>query len=87
MVGLGETEQQVIGVMEDLRKIDCDFFVIGQYLKPSRDCLDVKEFVRPEVFDRYRIIGEKMGFKKVFAGFFCRSSYMAELAMENGFQK
>jgi len=87
MVGLGETEQQVIGVMEDLRKIDCDFFVIGQYLKPSRDCLDVKEFVRPEVFERYRIIGEKMGFKKVFAGVFCRSSYMAELAMENGFQK
>ncbi|MGB9642994.1 MAG: lipoyl synthase [Candidatus Ratteibacteria bacterium] len=81
MVGLGETRNQIIQVMKDLRNIDCDFFVIGQYLKPSHESIDVKEFVKPEVFEEYRIIGEQMGFKKVFAGVFCRSSYMAELAL------
>jgi len=81
MLGLGETEHQILQVMKDLRSIDCDFFVIGQYLKPSPESLDVKEFVRPEVFEQYRVIGEEMGFKKVFAGVFCRSSYMAELAL------
>ncbi|HOK81090.1 MAG TPA: lipoyl synthase [bacterium] len=81
MVGFGETRNEIIQVMKDLRSIDCDFFVIGQYLKPSYESIDVKEFVRPEVFEEYRVIGEQMGFKKVFAGVFCRSSYMAELAL------
>ncbi|MCM8758858.1 MAG: lipoyl synthase [Candidatus Omnitrophica bacterium] len=79
MVGLGETKDQVIEVMKDLRSIGCDFFVIGQYLKPSPESLDVKEFVHPDVFQEYKIIGENIGFKKVFSGVFCRSSYMAEL--------
>ncbi|MCX7705379.1 MAG: lipoyl synthase [bacterium] len=80
MVGLGETKQQILEVMNDLRNIDCDYFVIGQYLKPSSENLDVKEFIHPDIFQEYRIIGEKLGFKKVFSGVFCRSSYMAELA-------
>ncbi|MCM8788683.1 MAG: lipoyl synthase [Candidatus Omnitrophica bacterium] len=81
MLGLGETKQQVLDAMKDLCRVGCDFLVIGQYLKPSSECIDVKEFVRPEVFEEYKIIGEKMGFKKVFSGIFCRSSYMAELAL------
>ncbi|MCM8822759.1 MAG: lipoyl synthase [Candidatus Omnitrophica bacterium] len=81
MLGLGETKNQVIETMRDLRQVGCDFFVIGQYLKPSSECADVKEFIRPGVFDEYRVIGENMGFKKVFSGVFCRSSYMAELAL------
>lgn len=81
MLGLGETETEVIELMEDLRKIECDFLVIGQYLKSSPENLDVKEFIHPDVFQRYKVIGEKMGFKKVFSGVFCRSSYMAELAL------
>lgn len=81
MVGLGETKKDVIDVMKNLRNIDCDYFVIGQYLKPSPENLDVKEFVHPDIFEEYRIAGEKLGFKRVFSGVFCRSSYMAELAL------
>lgn len=81
MVGLGETFDEVIGVMNDLRNIECDFFVIGQYLKSAPENLNVKEFIRPEIFEKYKKIGEKMGFRMVFSGVFCRSSYMAELAI------
>jgi len=81
MVGLGETKKEVMQVMKDLRSIGCDFFVIGQYLKPGSENIDVKEFIHPDVFEQYRIEGEKLGFRKVFSGVFCRSSYMAELAL------
>ncbi len=81
MVGLGETFDEVVAVMNDLRGIGCDFFVIGQYLKSAPENLDVKEFIRPEVFEKYKQIGERMGFRMVFSGVFCRSSYMAELAI------
>jgi len=81
MAGLGETHEEVLQVMRDLRSAGCDFFVIGQYLQPSKSNFPVKEFIRPEVFEAYRKTGEEMGFKKVFAGTFCRSSYMAEEAL------
>ncbi len=81
MVGLGETFDDVINVMNDLRSINCDFFVIGQYLKSAPENLDVKEFIKPEVFKEYKHIGEKIGFKMVFSGVFCRSSYMADIAL------
>lgn len=80
MVGMGETREQVFEVMKDLRKAGCDYFVIGQYLRPSPEHIEVKEFIHPEIFEQYRIVGESMGFKKVFSGVFCRSSYLAELA-------
>ncbi len=83
MVGLGETFNQVIDTMKDLRDVGCDFFVIGQYLKSAPENLDVKEFIAPEVFENYREIGEKMGFQMVFSGVFYRSSYMAERAMDS----
>ena len=81
MVGLGETEEEVIEVMKDLREIDCDFLTIGQYLRPSEKHYPVKEYVTPETFERYKIKGEELGFKFVASGPFVRSSYKAADAM------
>lgn len=78
MVGLGERPDEVISVMEDLRKADCDYITIGQYLRPSKKNLPVREYIRPEVFDRYRDIAIEMGFKAVASGPLVRSSMNAE---------
>jgi len=77
MLGLGERETEVLAVMEDLRKAGCDFLTIGQYLRPSKENLPVIEYIRPEVFDKYRIIGEGMGFKAVASSPLTRSSMNA----------
>ncbi|TAL48200.1 lipoyl synthase [archaeon] len=77
MVGLGETEEEVLQVMHDLREIYVDFLTIGQYLRPNDWNIPVKEFVTPEKFELYRKAGEKLGFKYVTAGPFVRSSYRA----------
>jgi lipoic acid synthetase len=74
MLGLGERESEVIKVMEDLRGVDCDFLTIGQYLRPRKENLPVVEYIQPEVFERYRFIGEKMGFKVVASSPLTRSS-------------
>lgn len=81
MVGLGETEDEVIQMMRDLRAVDCDFLTIGQYLRPSDMHLPVREFVRPETFQRYKEVAEELGFKYVFSGPFVRSSYQAGSAL------
>ncbi len=78
MVGLGETKEEVISLMQDLRAIDCDFLTIGQYLQPTFDHLDVVEYIHPDRFEEYRAIGLDLGFKGVASGPFVRSSYMAE---------
>ncbi len=78
MLGIGEKEAEVIDLMSQIRETGCDYLVIGQYLMPSSNALDVKEYMRPEIFDRYRETGMAMGFRNVFSGTFCRSSYMAE---------
>ncbi|MDH5173667.1 MAG: lipoyl synthase [Elusimicrobiota bacterium] len=77
MLGLGEEEQEILGVMEDLRKIDCDILTIGQYLQPSSSHLEVRRFIPPGKFEEYRQIAEKMGFLFVASGPFVRSSYRA----------
>lgn len=77
MVGLGEKEREVIQVMQDLRDIDCDIFTIGQYLQPSKGHLPVDQYVRPEQFEKYRVIAEDFGFKYVAAGPLVRSSFHA----------
>lgn len=82
MLGLGETQEEIIGVMNDLRRIFCDFFVIGQYLQSDKNNMPVIEFIKPELFDYYKKTGESLGFKKVFAGTFFRTSYHAEESLE-----
>jgi len=78
MLGLGESESEVRGLLGDLRSVGTDVATIGQYLQPRRRRLPVAEYIRPEVFDRYRDFGMSIGFRAVFSGPFVRSSYMAE---------
>jgi lipoyl synthase len=81
MLGLGETEEEVVQVMRDLRAVDCDFLTLGQYMRPTRDNLPVKRYVTPEEFTQLGQIAWDMGFKMVHSGPLVRSSYHAgELA-------
>lgn len=77
MLGLGETEEEALQVMGDLREAGCTYLSLGQYLAPSRGHQPVHEFVRPEVFERLREKGEAMGFAHVESGPYVRSSYHA----------
>jgi lipoic acid synthetase len=79
MLGLGERRDEVVGVLRRLLDHGCEIVTIGQYLQPKREKLDVVEYVRPEIFDEYRAIGEALGFRAVFSGPFVRSSYMADV--------
>ncbi|MBE3579464.1 MAG: lipoyl synthase [Caldanaerobacter subterraneus] len=81
MVGLGETEEEVVEVMKDLRDIDCDMMTIGQYLRPSHKHIEVAEYVTPEQFKRYEEMGYKLGFKHVASGPLVRSSYHADVGL------
>lgn len=78
MLGLGETYQEVIETMEDLRAVGVDVLTLGQYLQPTKEHLPVAEFVTPERFKEYETIGLKMGFRFVESGPLVRSSYHAE---------
>jgi len=78
MVGLGETKEQVLEVMQDLRNHGCDVVTIGQYLQPTKMHLMVEEFVTPETFAYYKEEGLKMGIDYVESGPLVRSSYHAE---------
>jgi len=77
MVGLGESEEEVTQSMTHLRRADVDFLTVGQYLRPSSRHLKVVEYVTPERFNRYRAIGEELGFRYVASGPLVRSSYRA----------
>jgi lipoic acid synthetase len=79
MLGLGERRDEVLAVLGRLREQECEIVTIGQYLQPKREKLDVVEYVRPEVFEEYRLLGSSMGFRAVFSGPFVRSSYMADM--------
>lgn len=78
ILGLGESKQEIISTMRDLRENHCDILTIGQYLAPSARHYPVKEFISPEDFQKYEPIALAMGFKKVFCGPLVRSSYQAE---------
>lgn len=78
MVGLGETKDQVLQIMEDLMLHGCDVMTIGQYLQPTKMHIAVEEFVHPDTFAFYKEEGLKMGFKFVESGPLVRSSYHAE---------
>lgn len=78
MLGLGETDEEVIETMEDLRAVGVDILTLGQYLQPTPKHLPIVEFVTPDRFDKYRELGMKMGFRFVESGPLVRSSYHAE---------
>lgn len=78
MLGLGETRNEVIETMEDLRQVQVDILTLGQYLQPTRKHLPVAEFITPEQFNEYAAIGKEMGFRFVESGPLVRSSYHAE---------
>jgi lipoic acid synthetase len=78
MLGLGETNDEVIDAMKDLREADVDILTLGQYLQPTPKHLPVVEFITPEVFEELKEIGLEMGFRYVESGPLVRSSYHAE---------
>jgi lipoyl synthase len=78
MLGLGETEDEVIELMEDLRGAGCQLLTIGQYLQPTKKHLPVQEYIHPDQFAKYKSLGLELGFKFVESGPLVRSSYMAE---------
>ncbi len=82
MVGLGETHEEVVQVMGDLRQVDCDILTIGQYLQPTPLHLGIDRYVTPEEFDRWRQVGEEMGFAQVVSSPLTRSSYHAEAVQD-----
>ena len=77
MVGLGETEDEMVQVFKDLIAVGCKFLSIGQYLAPSGDYEKVIEFVKPEQFDRYKTLALELGFEFVHSTPYARSSYLA----------
>lgn len=78
MVGFGETKEEVKGVLRDLKSAGCDAVTIGQYLRPTKNNLEVKEYVHPDIFKEYEDFGKEIGLKYVYSGPFVRSSYNAE---------
>ena len=77
MLGLGETEEEVIASMEDLRNAKVDIITLGQYLQPSKKHLPVADFITPDQFKKYEVLGKEMGFRHVESGALVRSSYKA----------
>jgi len=78
MLGLGETEEEVIETMDDLRSVGVDILTLGQYLQPTPKHLPVATFITPEKFEEYRVLGLEKGFRYVESGPLVRSSYHAE---------
>ena len=82
MVGIGETVEEVLALMDDLRNVGCDIITIGQYLRPSMEHAEVKEYVSLETFDLYKKKGIEKGFKYTASGPLVRSSYQARKQFE-----
>jgi len=78
MLGLGETEDEIIQTLQDLRNSSCDILTLGQYLQPSREHLPVARYITPDEFSRFKKTALHMGFRQVASGPFVRSSYHAE---------
>jgi lipoic acid synthetase len=78
MLGLGETHEEILELMQDLLENGCDVLTLGQYLQPTPAHLPVQRFVTPEEFAMYRQIGLQMGFDYVESGPLVRSSYHSE---------
>ena len=82
MVGVGETPEEVVETMEDLRAVGCDILTIGQYLQPSKEHREVHEYVSLDTFEQYRETGKQLGFRFIASGPMVRSSYMAHKQFE-----
>lgn len=78
MLGLGETNEEVLGVMDDLRNVKVDVLTLGQYMQPTKHHIAIERFVTPKEFDKYRQIGLEKGFLEVASGSMVRSSYRAD---------
>ncbi|CAL1539622.1 unnamed protein product [Lymnaea stagnalis] len=88
MLGLGETDDQIMKTLEDLRMIDVDCLTLGQYMQPTKRHLKVKEYVHPDKFDYWQQIGDKLGFVYTASGPLVRSSYKAgEFFLKNLLEK
>ncbi|MGB9748414.1 MAG: lipoyl synthase [Candidatus Woesearchaeota archaeon] len=77
MLGFGENKKQIFKTIIDLYNAECDILTVGQYLQPSKKHFSVKRYYSKKEFEEIKRFAEKVGFKKVFSGFFVRSSYMA----------
>ncbi|PMP76817.1 MAG: lipoyl synthase [Sulfurihydrogenibium sp.] len=77
MVGLGETKEQIVQLLIDLKESDCEVVTIGQYLQPSKNHLPVEKYYTEEEFKEFESIGYRIGFKEVFSGILVRSSFHA----------
>ena len=82
MLGLGETDEEIIAAMDDLRRRDVNLLTLGQYLRPTINHLPVERYVHPDDFSRYRQFGLERGFLEVVSGPLVRSSYRAEQALD-----
>ncbi|MFV8816447.1 lipoyl synthase [Haliea sp. E17] len=82
MLGLGETEEEILQCMDDLRAANVDILTFGQYLQPTKNHYPIDRYVTPEEFEKYRQIGLDKGFLEVVSGVFVRSSYRAEKVLE-----
>jgi lipoic acid synthetase len=78
MLGIGETKEEVLAVMQDLREHQCSILTLGQYLQPSNEHLAVQQYITPAEFDEYADLAKKMGFKQVASAPMVRSSYHAD---------
>ncbi|WP_298411163.1 lipoyl synthase [Hydrotalea sp.] len=85
MLGIGETKEEVIQTMHDLRTVDCDVLTLGQYLQPTAKHLPVRRFVHPDEFAELKEIGYQIGFDYVESGPLVRSSYHSEKHVLNGY--
>jgi lipoic acid synthetase len=77
MLGLGEREDELKKVLQDLLDVDCTLLTIGQYLAPSKAHVSVKEYIKPQKFEEYGEMAREMGFEFVKSSPYTRSSYMA----------
>ena len=78
MLGLGETREEILQTMDDLRDVGCEIMTIGQYLQPTKSHFPLQEYIHPEVFEDYAMIGKEKGFRHIESAPMVRSSYHAE---------
>lgn len=87
MLGIGETKEQVMRVLDDLKAHDCDMITLGQYLQPSKNHLPVERYVHPDEFAELKEYGESIGFIHVASGPMVRSSYHADIQAHAAMEK